>query len=1091
MAHSTRRTWGPILVLGLLSLSSAPGWGQVAPEQKSSLDLKAFFNPQLYISTSHVPVESVMSELPNRASWEAFAQRSVAPGAMRAFLDPRSGVASGLVLSIPLIPGNGVGNRVTLREMGTRLGRPVQQVDADAVGSAVMGWVRSNQKLLGLDLAQLGKPRVTKITDNLWQFSAPQVVNGVEVLYGRLAASISHGNLVLVGAETWGNASVNTKPTLTAEQALDAGFAYANGRGATDMVLSQPRLQIVPFAPPKQQAGEVFAGSVGAGYGHHLVYVFTFRRDPELATWEVMVHAHTGEVLSFVDKNDYVTKQFTGGVYPLSDTGQCPDAQRCGAMQLGWPMPFANTGFASPNNFTNSAGNYNYTSGTATTSLNGQFVRIADNCGAISESSATGSINLGGANNQHDCTSGGASAGDTPAARSAFYEINKLKEQARGWLPNNSWLQAQLTANVNINSTCNAFWNGSTVNFYRSGAGCRNTGEIAAVFDHEWGHGLDDNDAAGTLSNSSEAYADITAIYRLQASCVGYGFFQTADQGCGQTADGTGFNSDESQVGASHCELNCSGVRGADWNQHADHQPDTALGFVCGSCTTGGGPCGREVHCAAAPVNQAAWDLATRDLTAAPFNLDSQSAFIVANRIFFQGSGNIGSWHACTCGSSSSGCGAANGYMQWLTADDDNGNLNDGTPHMTAIFNAFNRHGIACATPTATNSGCAAGPSTAPTLSATPGDSSVALSWNSVAGASRFEVFRSEGHAGCNFGKTRIADITGTSFNDTQVANGRLYSYNVVAQGTSPSCLSRASSCVQVTPQAGATPDFTVSASPSSVSVAQGGSANTTVTVGSVNGFNSAVSLAASGLPSGVTAAFSPASVTPPANGSANSTLTFSASATATAGTSSVTITGTSGATSHNTTVSLTVTGGGAVTVFFDNFETSLGWTRNPNGTDTATTGLWERGNPEPTSSGGVNLQVGTTTSGVNDLVTAAAAGASAGVNDVDGGTTSIQSPAITLPSTGTLTLSFSWYLAHLNNATNADFFRVSIVGSTTSVVFQQLGAAANRAGAFATASVNISSFAGQTVRILISAADAGTASLIEAGVDDVKITQQ
>ena len=48
---------------------------------------------------------------------------------------------------------------------------------------------------------------------------------------------------------------------------------------------------------------------------------------------------------------------------------------------------------------------------------------------------------------------------------------------------------------MNINLTCNAFWNGSTVNFYHAAAAAGNTGEIAAVFDHEWGHGMDNNDA--------------------------------------------------------------------------------------------------------------------------------------------------------------------------------------------------------------------------------------------------------------------------------------------------------------------------------------------------------------------------------------------------------------------------------------------------------------------------------------------------------------------------------------------------------------------------------------------------------------------
>ena len=41
------------------------------------------------------------------------------------------------------------------------------------------------------------------------------------------------------------------------------------------------------------------------------------------------------------------------------------------------------------------------------------------------------------------------------------------------------------------------------------------------------------------------------------------------------------------------------------------------------------------------------------------------------------------------------------------------------------------------------------------------------------------------------------------------------------------------------------------------------------------------------------------------------------------------------------------------VVVFADTFETNLGWTRNPDGADTATTGLWERGDPQSTSSEG------------------------------------------------------------------------------------------------------------------------------------------
>ena len=75
-------------------------------------------------------------------------------------------------------------------------------------------------------------------------------------------------------------------------------------------------------------------------------------------------------------------------------------------------------------------------------------------------------------------------------------------------------------------------------------------------------------------------------------------------------------------------------------------------------------------------------------------------------------------------------------------------------------------------------------------------------------------------------------------------------------------------------------------------------------------------------------------------------------------------------------------------TVYSDTFETATGWTTNPGGTDTATTGQWERGDPEATTSSGAK-QLGTTVSGANDLVTGRLAGASAGDYDIDGGMTS------------------------------------------------------------------------------------------------------
>jgi subtilase family serine protease len=127
----------------------------------------------------------------------------------------------------------------------------------------------------------------------------------------------------------------------------------------------------------------------------------------------------------------------------------------------------------------------------------------------------------------------------------------------------------------------------------------------------------------------------------------------------------------------------------------------------------------------------------------------------------------------------------------------------------------------------------------------------------------------------------------------------------VTITGTSGSLVASTSLALTVNPAG--TPNFTISASPTSLTVVQGSNGTSTITITSQNSFSSATTLTATGLPSGVTAAFSTNPVTPPANGSATSVLTLTASATATLGTATITVTGTSGTLTHNATITLTV----------------------------------------------------------------------------------------------------------------------------------------------------------------------------------------
>ena len=129
-------------------------------------------------------------------------------------------------------------------------------------------------------------------------------------------------------------------------------------------------------------------------------------------------------------------------------------------------------------------------------------------------------------------------------------------------------------------------------------------------------------------------------------------------------------------------------------------------------------------------------------------------------------------------------------------------------------------------------------------------------------------------------------------------------------------------------------PGFSLAASPSSVSIAQGGNGSSTITSTVTGGFGSAIALSASGQPSGVTLGFSPSSIT----GAGSSTMSITVASATAAGTYTITVTGTSGSTVETTTVSLTVTSSGGNPNFtISASPASVSISRSGSGTGTST----------------------------------------------------------------------------------------------------------------------------------------------------------
>ena len=262
---------------------------------------------------------------------------------------------------------------------------------------------------------------------------------------------------------------------------------------------------------------------------------------------------------------------------------------------------------------------------------------------------------------------------------------------------------------------------------------------------------------------------------RLNNSCIARGFF-VGGNNCGGYGD--------------PC-LSCTGIRDIDYLRRLSNQPH--------DYSWSNANCSGSDHCRSAVYSEAVWSLWKRILPFA-YNYDTNTAQEIVTRLTYVGGGNVSTWFSG--GPPFGGCSAFGGYLNYLAADDDNGNLSDGTPHMVAIFDAFDDQEIACDAPTVQDSGCAGTPTSAPSLTATPQDRAVSLSWGAVNDASGYEVFRTDGLFACDFGKVRLGEPVGTSFNDSGLQNGRAYSYVVIPKGVGASCFGPASNCATVTPAA-------------------------------------------------------------------------------------------------------------------------------------------------------------------------------------------------------------------------------------------------------------------------------------------------
>jgi hypothetical protein len=235
-----------------------------------------------------------------------------------------------------------------------------------------------------------------------------------------------------------------------------------------------------------------------------------------------------------------------------------------------------------------------------------------------------------------------------------------------------------------------------------------------------------------------------------------------------------------------------------------------------------------------------------------------------------------------------------------------------------------------------------------------------------------------------------IGDICNGSQTTYTACDGQTYTVQLEFSNAAPNgnaCIApAAASC-------GVQNDFSISASPASVSVTAGNGASSIISTAVTAGSAETVSLSVSGAPSGVTATLSPTSVT----SGGSSTLSISTASTTAAGTYTLTVTGTAASGSHTTTVSLTVTASTTPDFTISASPATMTFTQGVGGSGTSTISTTTVG-----STGTVSLSTSVSPAGPTASVspTSIASGASATLTVTVG--TSVGSGTYNVTVTGT-----------------------------------------------------------------------------------------
>jgi MYXO-CTERM domain-containing protein len=439
-----------------------------------------------------------------------------------------------------------------------------------------------------------------------------QLHRGRRVLTGQLSFRFKRDRMIAFASEAlpWVDAPVDVA-WVSRSVAEDAAQAWIwNDLGWSTDVMTSEGLAVLPLIRPR-------------GISYATVWSVTVRSDSPRARWVVYIDAYTGQPVARHQTLRYYSGQLLYDApirYPLAGRQDYP-AQYADVTVGTVPATTDIDGMV-----TFSATNISLTAG-----ARGPYAVVVNDAG----SDATVTLSL----DASDTT--GWSDPDSElvdAQIASFVHANEIKVFARRLNPTLSWFDDVITVHVNGDGDCNAMSDGDNIYFLLGSSQCENTGRVADVMYHEFGHSLHAQSiiwGAGAFDEAlSEGLADFLSATFTGDPGMGRGFF---------TSDG-------------NYPLRHIDPSDKEYVWPSDVSPDS--------------------HQTGLILSGAFWDL-RKDLVATYGETDGVE---LVNRLYYaamQRASDIPS-----------------SYVEALVEDDDDGDLSNGTPNACAIREHFGSHGL-------------------------------------------------------------------------------------------------------------------------------------------------------------------------------------------------------------------------------------------------------------------------------------------------------------------------------------------------------------------------------------------------------------